>query len=122
MQQREIAGLGPAFAIALSNWIYRIFLLDRYRGWRQFSRVELMSLVLFMFGGFAAWISELCINHNDLIVLQIFSAVYRATASWTGFVLIVNERMAVSRQQLLSFSFIVLITVLWEVQHRVVIS
>ena len=86
-----------------------------------FSKVELLALPLFLVGGYAAWISELCIMHDHLYSLQIISSLFRTLVNWIGFILIVNERLAVSRQQFGSLLFILTMTVLWDVQHKIVI-
>ncbi len=119
--QNEALGSIPAFSIAFINWLYSIFILNRFVGICGFSKVELLALPLFLVGGYAAWISELCIMHDHLYSLQIISSLFRTLVNWIGFILIVNERLAVSRQQFGSLLFILTMTVLWDVQHKIVI-
>ena len=121
MRTNEAFGIFPALAIAILNWFYSIFILNRFRGICSFTRSEVLAVPLFLVGGYAAWIAELCILNDDLAPLQICSALYRAFVNWIGFILIVNERLAVSRQQFGSLVFVLIITALWEVQHRVVL-
>lgn len=121
MRTNEVLGILPALAIAILNWVYSIFILNRFRSLLGFTRSELLAIPLYLVGGYAAWIAELCILNDDLASLQICAALYRAFVNWIGFILIVNERLAISRQQLGSLVFVLIITALWEVQHRVVL-
>ena len=115
-------GIIPVVLIALFNWIYSIFILNRFRGIFRFSKAELIALSLYILGGYAAWISEMCILDDDLLPLQIVSSLYRTFCNWIGFVLIVNERLALTRQQFGSLIFVIIIASLWEVQHRVMLN
>ena len=57
-----------------------------------------------------------------LIALQFFAAFYRCTVNWVANICIVNERVVVSRQQLIAYAFTLAITFLWEVQSRVILT
>lgn len=118
----RVLGILPAFFIAALNWIYAIFVLNRYRGVCAFSKAELIAFLLFYIGGFAAWIAELCILEDGLSALQIIASLYRTFVNWFGFVLIVNERLHVTPQQCGSLAFVLVISVLWDVQHRIVLT
>ena len=115
-------GIIPVFLIAVFNWIYSIFILNRFRGFLDFSKAELIALSLYLLGGYASWVAEMCILDDDLIALQIVSSLYRTFCNWIGFVLIVNERLALTMQQLGSLVFVMIIASLWEVQHRVMLN
>lgn len=121
MKSNEALGILPALAIAFLGWLYSIFILNRFRGILKFNRIELCALPLFLLGGIAAWISELCILNDDLAALQVCASLYRGFTNWFGFLFIVNERLSVSRQQIGSLCFVLIITTLWEVQHRIVL-
>ena len=117
---RVLAAL-PAAAIALLNWVYAIFVLNRFRGVRAFTRAELTAFSFYLTGGFAAWIGEMCLLHEKFTALQIVASLYRTLLNWCGLVLIVNERPVVTRQQIGSLALVVCISALWEVQHRIVL-
>lgn len=118
----EWLGMIPAFFIALLGWIYSIFILNRFRGFMQFTRIELISLLLFLLGGWAAWIAELCILHEHLVALQLCSSLLRSVVNWFGFLLVVNERLAVTRQQVGALLFVVTLALLWDAMHRIVLQ
>lgn len=115
-------GIIPVVMIALLNWVYSIFILNRFRGICSFTRVELIALPLYLLGGYAAWISEMCILRENLLSLQIASSLYRTFCNWVGFVLIVNERLSLTRQQFGSLLFVFAVSSLWEIQHRIMLN
>ena len=118
----KVAGAAPALLVGVLNWCRVLFVLNRYKGVNKLSKAEMLALLLYILSGFAAWIGEMCILDSSLAILQIVSSLYRTTLTWIGTILIVNERLLVTRQQATSFIFIVLIAFLWEVQHRIVLN
>ena len=112
----------PVFAIAISTWFSRIFVLDRFIGLCKFNKVELYGLFLSLLGGIGGWIATLSTKHSDAIALQIVSSVYRSFINWLTLVLIINEQFTVSKQQLYSLVFSLFITVMWEIQNRLILS
>ena len=112
----------PALLISILNWVGTVFVLNRFRGWRAFSRIEMLAFLLFLLGGFAGWIAELCIVETNLAALQMTSSLYRTTVNWFGLLLIVNGRLAVSVQQIASFVLTLTTALLWEWQHRIVMT
>ena len=121
MSSNRVLGTLPAFFIACLNWVYAIFVLNRFAGITRFSKAELTALLLYVLGGFAAWIAEMCILDDNLTALQIISSLYRTSVNWFAFVLIVNERLYVTRQQYGSLAIVIVISLLWELQHRIVL-
>tara|TARA_B110000046_G_C13020337_1_gene410813 strand:+ start:1039 stop:1413 length:375 start_codon:yes stop_codon:yes gene_type:complete len=115
-------GAIPLFGIGLLNWGRVLFILNRYRGWNRFSKPEMLALLLFVFGGFSAWIGEMSILSDSLLALQVVASLFRATLNWFGMLLIVNERLYVTRQQFGSLCFIAIISFLWELTHRIVLN
>lgn len=111
----------PQLGIALLTWIGTVFVLNRYRGITRFSRIEWLSLLLFLIGGFAGWIAVLCIVEANLAALQIISSLYRTSVNWFALLLIVNGRLIVTTQQILSFGFTIVTTLLWEWSYRIII-
>ena len=111
----------PALGIALLSWVGTVFVLNRYRGLMLFTRIEMLSLLLFLLGGFAGWIAELCIVEKDLAALQITASLYRTAVNWFALLLIVNGRLIVTTQQIWSFVLTIVTTLLWEWKHRIII-
>lgn len=111
----------PQIGIALLSWIGTVFVLNRYRGVTQFSRIEWLALLLFLVGGFAGWIAVLCIVEANLAVLQIISSLYRTAVNWFALLLIVNGRLIVTTQQIWSFALTIVTTLLWEWSYRIII-
>ena len=115
-------GAIPAFFIGFLNWCRVIFILNRYRGLNRFTKAEMLALLLYLFGGFAAWIGEMSILNDSLVALQVVASLFRASLNWFGMLLIVNERLYVTRQQIGSLGFIMVISFAWELQHRLVLN
>ena len=82
----------------------------------------MLALLLYVFAGFSAWIGEMSILDDSLIALQVIASIYRASLNWFGMLLIVNERLYVTRQQLGSLCFIIMISFAWELQHRLMLN
>lgn len=114
----KVAGALPAAGIGVLNWIYTIFILNRFRGVCNFTQSEMVALLLFLYAAYAAWIAELCILENNLVTLQLIASFFRTLLNWLGMLLIVNEELYTSRQQIGSLLFVAVIAFLWEVQHR----
>ena len=112
----------PALLIALLSWVGTVFVLNRYRGIMLFTRIEMLALLLFVLGGFAGWIAELCIVESGLAGLQVTASLYRTCVNWFALLLIVNGRLLVTTQQIWSFLLTIITTLLWEWKHRIVIS
>ena len=118
----QVLGAVPAFANGVLNWGYVIFILNRYRGVCAFSKAELIALLLYIYGGYAAWIAEMCILREEMIVLQVAASLFRTCLQWLGMLLIVNEQLYATPQQLGSLAFVATIASLWEVQHRLMLN
>jgi hypothetical protein len=112
-------GLLPAFSIAILNWTRFIFILNKFKGYIPKSQV--VAFILFMFGGYAAWIAELSIMQSNLAALQFVASMYRTFVNWLGIVFIVNDTLLITRQQVGSLLFVCIISLLWEVQHRLML-
>ena len=122
MNDRDKLAFLPVFTIAFLNWGYNILILDRYKGIRKFRNIELYALFVSILGGCGAWISSMSIREENLVALQITSSVFRSFTSWFTLVIIVNEDFYLSKQQILSLVFRTFITVLWEIQNRLILS
>ncbi len=119
---REQLAWFPVFMIAFLSWGYNLLILDRFRGFRNFKKIEIYALFVSLTGGVGAWIAEMSVKNENLIGLQITSSVFRALTSWLVLVIVVNEDVFLTRQQLWSLGFRITITVLWEIQHRLVLG
>ena len=118
----KVLGAIPAFFIGVLGWGRVIFILNRYRAWNRFTKPELLALLLNIFGGFAAWIGEMSILNERLVTLQIVASLFRSTLTWFGMLLVVNERLYVTRQQMGSLGFLLIVSFLWELQHRLILN
>ena len=118
---REAWGILPALAIAALGWIYSIFLLNKFKSFDRITRSEWLALSLYMVGGYSAWIGEMSISKTYLTSLQIFAAIFRTSINWLAFIFIVNGRFLVTRQQAGALVLTIIITVLWEIQHIIVL-
>lgn len=122
MQQHQWLAILPAFAIAVLGWGFTILRLNRFNGIRNIPRTHVASLGCFIVGGYAAWLSELAILQRHMGVFQFCASLFRTVVNWFGFLLIFNENLYASRQQLISLVFVLIIAALWEVQHRIALQ
>lgn len=118
---RKAVAAIPALGICFLQWFYAIFVLNRYRGITRFNRPEMVSLILHVIGGFSLWISEMCLLDANMFDLQIVSSTFRTVITWFGFVLIVNERLFFTWQQIGSLLICVAIAILWDVMHQIIL-
>lgn len=112
----------PAVGIGVLQWFGTIFVLNRFRGVMNITQIEMISLLLFLLGGFGGWIGELCIIEPDLISLQITASIYRTVINTFGLLLIVNGRLVITTQQVLSALISIATALLWEWQHRIIVG
>lgn len=117
---REWVVLIPAMTIAVSTWFYRILVLNRYES-EHFTRMQVIAFVVYSMSGIAGWFAALSMQ-LDSFTLQLFASICRSSASYIGFIMIYNDNISLSRQQMNAFVFSLLITVMWELQHRLTIS
>lgn len=110
----------PAVGIGFLQWFGTIFVLNRFRGFRQLTQIDLISLLLFLLGGFGGWIAELCIVEEDLVALQVVASIYRTLVNVFGLLLIVNGRLVITVQQIISTCLSIATALLWEWQHRII--
>ena len=118
---RQWAGLAPALAIGLSNWFFQIFILNRFVSIRDFTKYELLALYLFVLGGYASFLAELCLLEENLLSLQLAASIFRTVVNWTAFLLVINESVAITRQQFGSLFLVLFTQGLWETQHILVL-
>jgi hypothetical protein len=117
----QFLGLVPAISIGVITWFFQIFILNRFVGFASFTRYELVALVLFVLGGVAAFVAELSLQNPDLTAIEISASLYRTFVNWCAFLLIINERLAITRQQIGSLFLVILNQGLWSAQHYIVL-
>ena len=122
VSELQALGLIPAISIGVINWFFQIFILNRFVGLTRFTRFELVALVLFVLGGIASFIAELCLLDKRLLPIQLSAALYRTFVNWCAFLLIINERLAITRQQIGSLFLVITTQLLWEAQHYIVLQ
>lgn len=108
----------PQFLISVVSWLQLILSINRFHGLDRFSRTDVWGLLVFLHAGFVRWIATLAIVAASMH-FQIFMAFVAATLGWISFVVVFNEGFALpSRQQCLALVMSLVITVLWEVNNR----
>ena len=109
----------PQFLISLVSWLQLILSINRFRGFYQFSRNDIWSLLVFLHAAFVRWIAALAVVGSS-VRFQIFAAYVSAVLGWTSFVVIFNEGFLLpSRQQVIALAMSLVITTLWEVNNRI---
>lgn len=114
--------MAPAATIALFSWAFTILRLNKFNGVRKLSRCQMAALGCFVIGGYAAWLAELAILQKHMGAFQFCASLFRTTVNWVGFLLIFNENLHATRQQLTSLAFVLAIAALWELQHRIALQ
>ena len=112
----------PAASIGLLSWFSTLFILNRYKTLSGFSKVEILAVLPFLLTGFGGWVAELCILKEELFGLQVVASLYRTTMAWLGMLMIVNGRFLVTSQQLFALILSITTNLLWEWQHRIVLT
>lgn len=110
----------PQFGISLVSWLQILFSINRFQGVRRFARSDLWALLLYMHAGMVRWVAALSLKTATL-GFQILTAFVGATMAWASFVVLFNGGFYLpSSQQWLALSMSLLVTLLWEVNARVV--
>lgn len=109
----------PQFLISLVSWLQLILSINRFRGFYQFSRNDIWSLLVFLHAAFVRWIAALAVVGSS-VRFQIFAAYVSAVLGWISFVVVFNEGFLLpSRQQVIALAMSLVITTLWEVNNRI---
>lgn len=120
MSEWHFDALAVTFGISLLHWLNRLLVLNRFRSCRV-RRIEWVSLAVFLMGGYAQWITLMCVPKSNGYALQFTAGFLRQCMHWFGFILIVNEELRVTAQQATSLAMVVFTQVLWDVGSRIVI-
>jgi hypothetical protein len=109
----------PQFMISFVSWIQLILSMNRFRGIQKFSRTDAWALVVFLHAAFVRWIAALAVVGSSM-QYQIFAALVSATLGWISFVVVFNEGFLIpSQQQIIALVMSIIITLLWEVNNRI---
>ena len=112
----------PQVGIGTVTWVQLMLSMNRFRGCSHFRATDLWSFLLMLHGGFLRWIAALAIRSSPL-AFQVVTAFVAATLSWSAFVVLFNESFRLpSRQQWIALVMSLLVTVLWEVNNRMVVD
>ena len=102
MEWNHWLGLAPALAISVLEWSRVILVLNRYIGFCRATRAQLIALTLFVAGGYVQWVAELTLLHDNMFGLQIVASLCRTVFNWVGSIIIINECLVLTRQQITS--------------------
>jgi len=112
----------PQVAISLLSWVQIVLSINRFDGVLEIGRINLWGLLLFLYTAFLRWIATLALR-TELFHFQWLAALLAATIAWVGFVVIFNGDFFIpTRQQALSLLASLAITMLWEVNNRMLIQ
>ncbi len=112
----------PQLAISLTSWIQIVFAINKYNGVCKFRTTDLWGLLLLTHSAFVRWIASLATRTSSLH-FQIAAALIAATIGWTSFIIIFNESFVLpTRQQTWSLLMSLLVTLLWELNNRLLFS
>ena len=112
----------PQMGISIISWAQLVFSINRYVGPFSFSSNDMWALLLYLHGGVVRWVAALSV-HTSSLFFQIVSACIAAALGWASFVIIFNEDFVLpTRQQTWALLMSIVVTILWEVNNRMVIS
>lgn len=110
----------PQAGIGILSWVQIILSMNRYQGIAHLKPIELLALTLFNISAAVRWVGSLALRTRSF-EYQITAAVMGSILTWTAFVLIFNARLALpSRQQWGALIMTLVLTVLWEINGRLV--
>jgi hypothetical protein len=120
--QSELFVIVPQVFISIISWAQLILSLNRFTSVRNFTRIDIFGLFLFLLGGGLRWISALAVRTHSL-PFQICCAALGTLIKTTAFIIIYNCEMTLpTKQQVIALLLSAVITSLWEVQTRLVFS
>ena len=122
LTQNEMMVIVPQFFISVISWMQLILSLNRFTSIRNFTRVDVFGLSLFLLGGVLRWIAALAVRTHS-VFFQISCAALGTVIKTTAFIIIYNcELKLPTRQQLIALILSMVITSLWEIQTRLVFA
>ena len=118
LTHKEASALAPTLLIAVFEWAFRLFALNRYSNLRLVTRAEVVSLLLLLVGSGNAMLSTMAVQKENGLVLQILISINRSFLSWAALILLINEQPAFTWQQLISLGAMVMTAIMWEIHGR----
>lgn len=108
----------PHLAIQFVSWLQIVLSLNRFNGVARFTRAELAGLAIYLCSAFVRWTASLATT-NASFAFQAVTACIGGLMSFSGFIIIYNDRVALpTRQQRNSILLVLVITTLWETVSR----
>lgn len=116
----EYVLLIPQVCISAVSWGQYIFSVNRYRGAMNLTTSDLVSFIVLMNSALVRWVATLAVR-SDNVTFQMLSAFIGSTLGWAAFVLVYNEDFLIpTRQQMMALLLSLTITMLWEINGRLV--
>jgi hypothetical protein len=110
----------PQILIGFLSWLQVMTSMNRLRRTSLIEIEGAWSLMLYIHRSVFFWISALSVNRAPF-AFQLLLALVARIASFIGFVIVFNRGFYLpTRQQWLSFAVSILITIGWEINHRLV--
>ncbi len=122
MEEYMYYGLLPAFFIAIFDFLFRMFSVDRWPANFTLTNSQWFALFLQISSALLAWTNAIGITENTGMALQICSAFIRVILGWLSFIFIYNGRFSIRKQQLVSLLFAFLTQALWQIKNRIMHS
>tara|TARA_B110000008_G_C16799057_1_gene495906 strand:+ start:330 stop:710 length:381 start_codon:yes stop_codon:yes gene_type:complete len=122
LKRNDYLAFIPVFSIATLSWFFTMLVLNKFKRPIRLKKYQLFALGVSLVGGVGAWTAEVSVRESELMTLQILASTFRSFSSWLSLLILVNDSVRLSTQQLLSIIPRVIITILWEIQHRLVLS
>lgn len=119
---KETVALFPHLGISVLSWLQLVFSMNRFYGIKKFKVIDAWAFMLFLHGAFVRWIAALAIRtHNPFY--QLTASMIGAALSWTSFVVVYNGDFVLpTRQQTFALLITLLITMLWELNNRIIFN
>ena len=120
LSNREYLVFLPQLLISVTAWLQLILSLNRFTSIYNFTRIDLFGLVLFLLGGVVRWVAALAVRTHSF-AFQLFCAGLGNLIRSTAFVIVYNCALILpTRQQIVALILSVIITLLWEIQTRMI--
>ena len=114
--------LWPQFAISLVSWFQLLLSMNRYQGLRGLTRADVWAFALLLHAALLRWVAAIVVR-SGAFELQIAAASVSACLAWISFVIVFNEGFLLpSRQQMGALLMSLVVTGLWEVNNRLVVT
>ncbi len=120
VSNNELIVFVPQIFISIVSWLQLILSLNRFTSIRNFTRVDLFGLLLFLLGGVVRWVAALAVRTHSF-TFQLFVACLGNLIRTSAFVIVYNcDFHLPTQQQVIALILGVVITSLWELQTKLV--